>query len=191
MSALIVRAMSGDTVADLVLGQADFTHGNANFIDGHGFSTPESVAIDKSAAINRLYVADFDNSRVLGYKDVTTFINGGPADLVIGQPDFISSTCNNGGLNPGANTLCNAFAVATDASGNLYVADQGNSRVLEYTSPFAACAGFPCVGGSANLVFGQGGSFTTGTCNSDTFANPTAIDLCTPFGVAVDASGNV
>ena len=46
-------------------------------------------------------------------------------------------------------------------SGNLYVADQDNSRVLEYNTPFAACGAFPCVGGSANLVFGQGGSFTS------------------------------
>ena len=56
LSALIVRAMSGDTVADLVIGQADFTHNAANLIDAHGFFSAQAVAIDTSAVPNRLYV---------------------------------------------------------------------------------------------------------------------------------------
>ena len=175
-----------------MLGQSDSLHNTPNFIDAHGFSSPESVAIDKSTATIRLFVADFGNSRVLGYRNVATFANGGAADLVIGQPDFISATCNNGGLS--GSTLCNPFAVATDASGNLYVADTQNNRILEYDTPFAACAGFPCIGGSANLVFGQGGSFASNGCNFDTVdtdGSSTAIDMCNPFGVAVDSSGNV
>ena len=115
--------------------------------------------------------------------------NGAPADLVIGQPDFLSSGCNA----TSAASLCKPTGVAVDASGNLYVADGGNSRVLEYTNPFTACAGvFPCVGGPASLVFGQGGSFTSNTCDSDTEdSGSTSIDLCSPIGVAVDASGNL
>ncbi|MGC2763341.1 MAG: hypothetical protein WA206_18710, partial [Candidatus Binatus sp.] len=57
------------------------------------------------------------------------------------------------------------YGVAVDAAGNLYVADASNNRVLEYTTPFAECGSFPCVGGSANMVFGQGGSFTSNTAN--------------------------
>ena len=41
------------------------------------------------------------------------------------------------------------------------------------------------------MVFGQGGSFTASGCNSDTFGNPTANDLCDPDGVAVDSSGHL
>ena len=33
--------------------------------------------------------------------------------------------------------------VAVDAMGNLYVADSGNNRVLEYDHPYASCASFP------------------------------------------------
>ena len=79
-------AMQGDTIADRVLGQFDFFHDAANLIDASGLAQPFSVAIDSSVVPNRLYVADQNNNRVLGYKDVTAFINGGPADLVIGQP---------------------------------------------------------------------------------------------------------
>ena len=108
---------------------------------------------------------------------------------MIGQPDFISSNCGSAG----AATLCDPEAVAVDKSGNLYVADAGNSRVLEYTNPFAACANtFPCVGGPANLVFGQDGSFTSVGCDSDSGGtDSTSVDLCSPAGVAVDDSGNL
>ena len=46
------------------------------------------MAIDTSATPNRLYVADDDNNRVLGWNDAASFANGAAADLVIGQPDF-------------------------------------------------------------------------------------------------------
>ena len=157
-------AMSGDTVADRVLGQFDFSNNAPNLIDAPGLKGPFSVAIDASVTPNRLYVADSLNSRVLGYKDVTTFINGGAADLVIGQPDFISGIANNGGLS--ANSLNAPEGVAVDADGNLYVADSLNNRALEYNTPFTGCGSFPCVGGPANLEFGQDGSFASADCNN-------------------------
>ena len=80
--------------------------------------------------------------------------------------------------------------MGVDSAGNLYVADYGNNRVLEYTAPFSACSSFPCVGGPANVVFGidaTGKNFTTaGTCLA-----PTATDLCQPAWIAIDTSGNV
>ena len=83
-------AMQGDTIADRVLGQFDFVHNSPNLVDASGMWSPLSLAIDSSVTPNRLYVSDYANSRVLGYKNVATFVNGGAADLVIGQPDFIS-----------------------------------------------------------------------------------------------------
>src|SRR6202023_1989192 len=124
----------------------------------------EFVAIDTSVIPNRLYVADAGNNRVLGWRDVTAIANDSPADLVMGQPDFVSSTCNNGGVS--ASSLCDSDEVAVDGAGNLYIGDNLNHRVLEYNNPFAGCASFPCVGGSANLVFGQNGSFTSNVANN-------------------------
>ena len=70
-------AMQGDTIANRVLGQIDLTHNGLNLIDAAGMWRPEAVAIDASVTPNRLYVSDNGNSRILGYKDVATFVNGG------------------------------------------------------------------------------------------------------------------
>jgi sugar lactone lactonase YvrE len=190
LAVLLVRlalGASGDTSADRVLGQFDFIHNIANLVDGRGLSSPGYAALDTSATPNHLYVADTANHRVLGWNNAAGFANGDPADLVIGQPDFLSATCNNGGL--GATTLCSPEGIAVDANGNLYVADAGNNRVLEYTTPFSVCTSFPCVtGAAANLVFGQGSSFTSSTANN---GGVSATSLSDPLGVAVDAGGNL
>src|SRR6266436_2028507 len=81
------------TIGDRVLGQVDFTQSTPSLVDARGLSNPVAVAIDTSASPNRIYVADSDNERVLGWNDAAAFANGAPADLVIGQPDFVSSVC--------------------------------------------------------------------------------------------------
>ncbi len=92
-----------------------------------------------------------------------------------------------------ADSLCNPSGVAVDKSGNLYVSDNLRSRVLGYSNPFKACNNtFPCIGGAANLVLGQGGSFTSSECNFDTGTNEsTNADLCQPTGLALDKSDNL
>jgi sugar lactone lactonase YvrE len=178
---------TGSTTASVVLGQFDFTHNTPNSVDADAFSAPSGVAVDKSVSPNRLYVADTANHRVLGYLNAATFLSGAPADLVIGQPDFLVGVCNNGGLN--ALSLCTPRGMAVDIAGNLYVVDQSNHRVLQYTDPFAACGGlFPCVGGPAAMVFGQGGVFTTGGCNQGGLS---ADSLCNPQAVGLDSTGNL
>src|SRR5262249_58502159 len=92
---------------------------------------------------------------------------------------FRPGWCNWGGR--GATSLCTPGGVATDLAGNLYVADRGISRVREYDTPRVS-------GVTADRVFGQGGSFTLGTCNT---GGVSVTSLCSPGGVAVDAAGNV
>ncbi len=77
---------SGNTTANLVLGQVDFTHNGANIVDGRGLNAPAAVVIDHSVTPNRIYVADYSNNRVLGWSSDANFANGKAADLVIGQP---------------------------------------------------------------------------------------------------------
>ena len=183
----VAIVLASGTTADRVLGQVDFTHNGANLVNGQGLYDPWTVAIDASVTPNRLYVADSFNNRVLGWRDAASFSNGEAADLVIGQPDFTFADCNNGGVSK--NSLCVPGGVAVDGSGHLYVGDSFNSRVLEYTNPFTAGAGvFPCVGGAANEVFGQGGSFTSNTCNNGGISDNS---LCEPFEIAVDGSGHL
>ena len=110
--ATIALGASGDSIADRVLGQLDFTHNGVNLIDAHALWDPADVATDTSAAPNRVYIADTNNDRVLGWKDASNFANGDPANLVIGQPDFLSGACNNGGLS--ATSLCAPYGVAVE-----------------------------------------------------------------------------
>jgi hypothetical protein len=191
-----------DITADRVLGQAVFTLDAADFVDAAGFNfsngsigevtEADGVAVDTSSTPQHLYVADSLNSRILGWNNSESFANGQPADLVIGQPDMFHYYCNPTG-GPSASDLCLPTAVAVDSSGDLYIADYTNNRVLEYSAPYAAYAGLgdtctaanPCENElSASRVFGQfsGGvpSFTTSACAASNTG------MCNPEGVSVN-----
>jgi sugar lactone lactonase YvrE len=90
-------------------------------------------------ASGNLYVADTSNSRVLYYSSGST-----TATRVYGQAgSFSTNTQNNGGVS--ATSLYYPYAVALDASGNLYVADSSNSRLLYFQAPST----------TASRVYGQ------------------------------------
>ena len=186
----------GNAVANGVGGQIDLSHNAPNYVDAVGENTPGGIAVDASSdpPYRHLYVADSTNNRVLGWNDVSAYVNAQPADMALGQPDLFSYKCNNGvaggdvaGL--GADSLCGPARMAVDQKGNLYVADSGNNRVLVYNTPFNAASGEPGAGdGSADFVYGQGGAFTTRNCNLD---GASATSLCNPAAVALDGAGNI
>jgi sugar lactone lactonase YvrE len=169
--------------AKLVLGQPDYSTIAANGVDDSGLDMPVGVAIDRSSIPNHLYIADTKNNRVLGYAKAASFENGASPDLVIGQPDFYSGLCNQGGSSVNERTLCTPYGVAVDAAGDLFVADYGNHRVVGFLAPFSSgyTASEP-----AFLVFGQNGSFSARSCQA---ASNTA--LCGPIGVAADAGNRL
>jgi len=167
--------LTTDTVADRVFGQTDMSSNQCNQGTPSTPSTttlcgPQGMAMDGSG---NLYVADSSNARVLAYNSP---LADATADIVVGKLNFTSNACGTT-----ATTLCSPTSVAFDASGNLYIADTNNSRVLEYNTPIATNM-------AATTVFGQGGVFTTNTCNK-TVLNASA--LCLPGGVALDSSGNL
>src|SRR5207302_551304 len=96
---------------------------------------------------NRLYVADVANNRVLGYKNAADFLSGATADRKIGGGQIAKFFSCTGTVS--ADSLCLPVGLAVDGSGNLYVSDRGNSRVLEYDQPFAPEGGTPGVPGAA------------------------------------------
>ena len=146
---------------------------------------PTGVALDLNVTPNHLYVAEQTKHRILGYRNAASFVNNQPADIVIGQPDFYSSICNQAG-GPNQRNLCGPNGIAVDKSGNLFVADFSNSRVLEFSSPFNS--GYT-TNQPAFAVFGQGGRFTTGGCNSQNAGHtPLGTSLCNPAGVAISAA---
>jgi sugar lactone lactonase YvrE len=182
-------AIAGDQpIASLVFGQSDFYKNAPNFVDGAGMAAPSAVAIDTAAAPNHVWVADTANNRVLGWHDAGGFINGAAADIVIGQPDFLSSAPNQG-VSPSASTLLAPAGVGVDRSGNLYVGDSGNNRVTVFSAPLAGFSGTPIVGVAAAAVFGQGGDFQSSAGCAG--GQVSAATLCEPEGIALDAAGNL
>lgn len=153
--------------ASLVIGQSDFTS-DTQATTASGLNYSAEVALD---ADGNLWLVDQGNNRVLEYK--APFSTGQSASIVIGQPNFTSSTSATT-----ATGMNSPYGITFDGSGNLWVSDNRNLRVLEFTLPFSS-------GQAASLVLGQP-NFTS----SGVSGNP-QVDVNNPEGLAFDGSGNL
>jgi sugar lactone lactonase YvrE len=154
--------------ASIVIGQSNFTSGAAIIpVTQTSILYPQAIVFDASG---NLWVADY--ARVLQYQP--PFSTGMAASLVLGQPNFTSSTATT--TQSGMNY---PFGLAIDSSGNVWVADSSNNRVLEFVPPFTS-------GMTATLVLGQS-SFTASTAASP----PTQSSFSAPGGMAFDSAGNL
>jgi sugar lactone lactonase YvrE len=178
--------LCSNMAATLVIGQTSMTANGAN--EGAGatatsssLSSPYDVAFD---AQGNLWVVDSSNNRVLEF--AYPFSNGEAASVVIGQTSFSANSLNEGGSNPSASSLDGPTALAFDSSGDLWVADRYNSRVLEYVPGTSGCAADTlCSGMSATKVLGQS-SFTV-----QTPGYLTATGMYDPYGLAFAPNGNL
>jgi sugar lactone lactonase YvrE len=163
--------------ADGVLGQPNFASTGWNYSalgnipSANGFETPVSVALD---AAGTLYVLDQANSRVLRFNSAAMKANGASADGVLGWPNFTTN-----GFGTTQSKFFTPQAVAVDPSGNLFVADGSNHRVLRFNN-----ASTKANGANADGVLGQV-DFTSN-------AKGTSADkISNPISLAVDKNGNL
>ena len=189
---LNASSFSNGQKADIVVGQLDLV---TTFAQGPnrgtgsrttGLATPVGLAVD---ANGNLYVADCANNRVLRFPKPFSQSTILP-DMVIGQADFSHNAANGATgvigpatllLNPGSPF---AAYLAIDSSGNLWVADAGNNRVLRFN---ASALSNGASGPAADLVLGQM-DFVSGGFNGYT---PTSLtQLHVPTGLAFDTLGN-
>jgi uncharacterized protein (TIGR03437 family) len=113
--------------ASVVLGQPDFTTAPPTTLPTPSASNmrlPAAVASDGQT----LAVADTANNRVLIWRTIPA-VNGQPADIVLGQPDFATV----GSIAVSASSFRGPQGVWIQ-SGKLFVADTQNNRVLIWNS---------------------------------------------------------
>jgi hypothetical protein len=148
-------------------------------------TTPTGVASDPSGNV---YVGDTSNHRIDEFSSTGAFIKAYGWGVVNGANAFetCTSSCLAGIPGGGAGQLSYPYGVASDPSGNVYVADLGNQRVDEFSSA-----------GSFTKSYGWGvldGASAFETCTSSCqggIGGEGAGQLDYPYGVASDPSGNV
>jgi sugar lactone lactonase YvrE len=160
--------------ASLVIGQENFTNGCPNrcvVTWQNTLNHPKGIAIDGAG---NLYVADYDNNRVLRY--ASPLSNSMNASGVYGQLDYFAH-----GDGIGREGLSRPIDVAVSLSGDaLFVTDQWNVRVLGYLNPLNDAR--------ADQVYGQP-DFDSATPNNGGIS-PWSVNE-NPLGVAVDANGTL
>jgi sugar lactone lactonase YvrE len=190
-------------------------NGTAGYINGTGtdtveFNSPAGVAVDNKG---NLFVADYNNNVI---RKITST---GVVSTIAGtkSPGYVNGTVN---TTTGAYaSFDNPTALVLDASGNIYVADSGNSAIRQITPAVVVTtvAGGPgqsaLVGYPAGIAMDAHGNFfitdqsgriieltaakvlydLAGASNVAGFADGsgTAVQFNTPQGIAVDAAGNI
>ena len=137
-------------------------------VSGSRGATQTQFQLPTSAAVYNgvLWVCDEHNHRILKFNNAATAAADAPsADGVIGQADFVSST--HGG---GMNQLYWPCDITIDASGNMWVVDNSNDRVLKFNDVNSK----EVSNASADLVLGVTGSAAT-----------TSNEFYLPKGIAV------
>jgi len=212
------RGISGDLWADKEVGKRDFTEDAPREVVDYKVSAPGGVIVDRSVSPGRMYVWDSGNSRIIGV-DLGGCYSGGPpchSSIVLGQPSLSDhGACNQDAsfqnyptrAPSSASTICGIpewthttledktfSSMYVDGSGDLYVADVMNNRVLRFDSPFTTDT-------IADDVWGQA-NFTENRCNHTTnyaqaSSQPTAASFCFQAvggggsGVTFDSAGNM
>ncbi|HML17925.1 MAG TPA: hypothetical protein VK419_12920 [Bryobacteraceae bacterium] len=154
--------------ASLVLGQPDFVSSGAARTQ-NGMNLPLGVASDGNIVV----VADTANNRVLIWNTIPS-TNGQPADIVLGQPDFVT-------LQEPPPVNSSSFRSPEGVwiqNGKLFVADTQNNRVLIWnTIPTKNNQGADLVLGASNFttVPNQNQVTTNEIASSTSMLTPTSV----------------
>lgn len=160
--------------ADVVLGQADFTNGIANRGAGVPAADTMNWCYGVAIADDKLIVCDTGNRRVLIWNEIPKE-NSVPADLVLGQRDFVTRD-DNAGEAGGALGMRWPHGIAV-ARGMLFVSDAGNNRVMVWRT-------FPqSIGQLCDFVLGQTDFLALDHNRASYYPTSSALNM--PYGLTV------
>ena len=165
----VVRKISSTGIITTVAGgnyaYSGCVVGNGVVAIGMAFNAPEGVALDSSG---NLYIADSGNNSVC-----QLYLPWGRIYNVAGNGT--AGYSGDGGAATSAE-LNAPVGAALDSSGNIYIADEGNSRIRKVT----------VTSGKISTVAGNGTAGYSGDGGAATSA-----ELKAPYAVALDTSGNI
>ncbi len=142
----ILKYAAGAADSSVIAGGNGDGSAQNQFIDAWG------VFVDP---FGNLYVSDYENNRVLKFPSGSTSATNG------------ITVAGGNNMGSGTNQLSMPYGVFVDLSGNMYVADAGNSRIMKYAP-----------GSTTGVVVAGGNNMGSG-----------ANQLNNPFGVWVDNNG--
>ena len=169
-----IPTISGQN-AHVVLGQTNFIT-NVTGIGPNHFNYPQGILYTLNG---RLLISDRYNNRVLLWNSIPTQ-NGDSADIVIGQPDFNTSTTGNT-----SGKMNSPWGLSLSPKGKLLVADEQNHRVLIFDS-------IPRANGdtAVNVIGHPGFGISTSSCTQNTLNTPVGVTVTVDGKVAVSEFGN-
>lgn len=161
-----------------LVARADFQNGQSASLALGELSRHRTVALPGGVAVDpvthKVFVSEPHRGRVLRFSSAESLLNGGAAEVVIGQPDFDIGLVNNT-----VSGIITPTGLAMDGSGHLWVADQFKHRVVRFDNAATAANGPP-----ASSVLGQPTLTSGGAGLAENRMNA-------PQGVAVDALGRL
>jgi sugar lactone lactonase YvrE len=167
------KTIPNHDIADLVLGQPDFTTGtNVGPITSFKSQNPICVLVDPVS--RKVFAGEATGDRILRYPNVAALTNGAPAEAVFGTTSF-----SNGSGGTDAIGLQDPAGLFLDRFGRLWVADSFNNRVVVYEA-----AAYRGNGPIADFFFGQP-DLTTVTPAA------AANKMNTPTGVWIDGNDSL
>lgn len=179
LSVITVCSAQISSSAYRALGQADLRQNGINRVQGIEMYTPSGLALDTRDGTVHIYIADSRNNRILCWADVRSYQTGDAPSIVLGQP----SAHGTQPLGIGIKGLVAPLGIAVDpTSGNLYVADFGDNRVVRFANPFAHQNRV-----EPDAVYGQPGFSSRGS-NAGGLARSS---LNGPRAVAFDSAANL
>lgn len=182
-----VTMTAGDvyTIAGSAAGTAG-SSGDGGASTSAKLSSPDALAFDSGGD---LYIADYGNSEVREIA-ATTHSQWGHSmtanDIysIIGNKTWGDSA---NGTAIGSAEFQGISGLAVDGSGNLYLSDSGNNRVVE--AAVATGTQWGSIAETANEIFVVAGNGTAGHAGDGGVA--TSAELSNPYGITFDSSGDL